>query len=816
MLKIDRILFRLLPVVIAVVFIAAPLQNYLSAALVSERIRLRYYNFLTGGELIHKDDVHVKAKIQELDTYAGDFWRRMDKSPTRSFIWNDQQWTVSESHPMTQTFVRLCIMSMVYNTEGSKYRGDKALRDDIVGAMDFMSKNRYTPAVTPTGNWWDWMIGTPLEINRILTLMYDDLPSPLVDAYTDALKKYLYPPFNGAIKGVIRDDPGDANTIWVYFNRLMSSVMENNDADVTAIANNVNGFWFNNISGSQRNGFYPDGSYILHDAYPYVGSYGASAIQTAAYYIYVLEGAPCQVSGQNLEVMMDWIRKAFAPFVYEGIMMDMVRGRACSRETEGDHLIGHTVIRSIFLISQGVNAEAAKELQSLLKYWIGMDKHRDIYVGSNTMNNNNSVYFIDRIKAMMEDTRVLPAGELVGHFRFPSMDRVVHLRPGYGLGLSKHSNTGRIRNYESINGDNIRGWHTADGMMYLYNRDQGQFSDNYWPTVDKYRLPGTTAITSQPFSEGQFRHTYNGDNWVGGSHLGSSGISGMYLKPDGRTLTAKKSWFMFDDEVVCLGSDITATDDQVAETVVENRKIKPDNSNILTVNGNPALSNLDATATLREVKWMHLSGNNEADAGIGYYFPVQSTISASRKEMSGRWSDVNAIAVMQYETILHRANYVTLTVNHGANPSGSHYCYVLLPNKNNAETRNYASAPDIAVLENSSDAHAVRKESQHITGVNFWNDKPYQVDFINCDKKASVMVKETTGSVIEVAVSDPTQANTGYITIVLEGKNALRILSKDDNITVLQTNPLKFSVHVDGKKGACSSISIVTTASLPL
>ena len=47
----------------------------------------------------------------------------------------------------------------------------------------------------------------------------------------------------------------------------------------------------------------------------------------------------------------------------------------------------------------------------------------------------------------------------------------------------------------------------------------------------------------------------------------------MQFKGVGVTLTGKKSWFMFDDEIVCLGAGITSTDSRAIETTVENRKI---------------------------------------------------------------------------------------------------------------------------------------------------------------------------------------------------------------------------------------------------
>ena len=49
----------------------------------------------------------------------------------------------------------------------------------------------------------------------------------------------------------------------------------------------------------------------------------------------------------------------------------------------------------------------------------------------------------------------------------------------------------------------------------------------------------------------------------------------MRLRPDGRELEANKSWFLFDGEVVALGSGIRSTaEGKTVETIVENRLIR--------------------------------------------------------------------------------------------------------------------------------------------------------------------------------------------------------------------------------------------------
>src|ERR1035438_2634433 len=113
----------------------------------------------------------------------------------------------------------------------------------------------------------------------------------------------------------------------------------------------------------------------------------------------------------------------------------------------------------------------------------------DVHVNALLTNNNVPLQIVAPTEQLMADPTTPPAGELLGHWSFASMDQAVHLRPGWGFALSMSSS--RVYNYESINNENLHGWFQGDGMTYLYNGDLSQFSDDFWPTVDPYRLPGT-------------------------------------------------------------------------------------------------------------------------------------------------------------------------------------------------------------------------------------------------------------------------------------------------------------------------------------
>ena len=92
----------------------------------------------------------------------------------------------------------------------------------------------------------------------------------------------------------------------------------------------------------------------------------------------------------------------------------------------------------------------------------------------------------------MADPGIVRRGELIGHYMFPEMDRVVHLGKGFGFGLSMCST--RIANFESINGEQparLVHWRRHDHALQCGSRTH--LRDAYWATVDAYRLPGVTA-----------------------------------------------------------------------------------------------------------------------------------------------------------------------------------------------------------------------------------------------------------------------------------------------------------------------------------
>ncbi|MDQ0872413.1 hyaluronate lyase [Paenibacillus sp. V4I3] len=753
-------------------------------------LRLKWKSYLLGGDYIASDP-DISVILQTLTSTAQGYWDTMDKSASRTYLWSDLSDSIAgtdlnKSSFMAITYSRLDAMAKAYSMNGSSLYQETTLLSDIIGGLDWMYANTYNENKTKYGNWFDWEINVPLTLNNSTILLYDSLTSTQKNNYMNAINKFA--PSATITNGTTATG---ANRVWKATAVGIRGIIVKDSASIASSRDALTNVFANVTSGD---GFYDDGSFIQHTSHPYTGGYGKSLLQTIVPFVYLLSGSSWAITAPESQNLYKWVYDSFEPLMYKGAMMDMSRSREASRRTAQDHMVGMEVMKPIIQLAQFAPLSDANKLKSMVKYWIQSDTYYNFFA-------NASIYHVTLAKQIVNDSSVTARGELVMNKPFPSMDRAVHLRPGFGFALSMSSS--RIYNYESINNENLKGWYTSDGMTYLYNNDLGHYSDEYWALVNKYRLPGTTVDTqTRANSSGQSYKSSK--NWVGGTQVANKyGVAGMELDAWSSTLNGKKSWFMFDDEIVALGAGITSTDNRMIETTIENRKINTAGDNMLTVNGvaKPAFSGW--SETLNGVNWLHMAGN-VPESDIGYYFPTASTIKGLREARTGAWSDVNTYAKTIDSTVLTR-NFLTLWQEHGTNPSNASYAYVMLPNKTSAQVSGYAANPGIAILENSPDAQAVKDTTSQAVGANFWTDtlKTIQVNgspFLTSNKKASVMTLETASD-IEVGVSDPTQANTDTIQLEIN-RSASGELIADSGVTVTQLSPtIKLTVNTNGSKG---------------
>jgi hyaluronate lyase len=744
-----------------------------------DNLRLKWRNMIAGTGYDPADSL-VASKLSSLASSANSVWTSMEKSSSRGTLWQDAASTTN-SADITTTYNRLRSMALALATPGCSLYQNPSLLADTISALDWMHANRYGSTTTAYGNWWDWQIGTPLALNDVVALLYDQLTAAQRTNYMAAIEKHS-PTVTGT----------GANLVWKARVVAIRGSIVKNSAKLAAARDSFASLFPYVTSGD---GFYRDGGFIQHGRHPYTGGYGIGLIANMVPLMEWFDGSSWEINDPNQFHVFRWVFDSFEPVIYRGAMWDPLRGREIAR-TSTPQSVADGAMEAILRLSQFAPPADAARMKSMLKHWALTNTARD-FVSSRGLNT------LQAARELMADSAVVPRGDLTGNYQFPSMDRVLHHAPGFAFGLSMCSK--RIYNFESINGENLQGWFTGDGMTTLYNTDLNHYANNYWVTIDPYRLPGVTAdpthnkLPPTPNSLGpraQGMNSLSAHTWVGGASVGDFGAAGMQLDGVGVTLTAKKSWFMFDDEIVCLGAGITSTDSRPIETTVENRRLtQSGGTNDFVVNGIRKPSAPPWSETIPDARHAWLAGN-VAGSDIGYYFPQPAPLVAVREARTVAPAQIRTSG----STTPVTRNFLRMTLGHGSNPSNATYQYVLLPGRDQRRTAHYADQPHITVLSNNGDVQAAKENLLGITAANFWNNATRTAGLIKVNKKASVVVREH-GGFIDVAVSDPTQANTGTITVELSAAASL-LVSADPAITVTRLSPgITMSVATTGTAG---------------
>ncbi|MYM40557.1 polysaccharide lyase 8 family protein [Duganella qianjiadongensis] len=794
---------------------------------VYDDMRLRWQNRTGSVAALPPDDPDLLMQ-QAAQADAPDHYVTLKSSAGMGLpagqLWSDLPLDKVSAN-LTSTVERLQSIADAYADPRSPYYHQAEVMQRLQAGLDAFIAARYTATATAFDNWWDWQIGTPQGLNKLMLSTYAALTPARIAAVCAAIDRYVPDPTRRtAANGSVTTLPETgANLLDKAFVVVMRGIVGKNGDKIRAGRDAIPAALPEVSSGD---GFYADGSFIQHTYVPYIGGYGSVLINDIARLYYVLAGSSWPIDGTPLyNNPYHWAINSYAPFIYNGALMDNQRGRSISRWAATDHVAGRSTIMALAELTQSLSAADARELKSLIKGWVQRDSSFGSSYFTPVAGNGNKLQTVSTldlalVKAILNDGSIVARPEPEETRIFASADRAVQRRDGYAYAVALFSP--RISAFEYGNGENLRGWWTGIGMTQLYNADLGQYGGSYWATVDPLRLAGTTTDRSGSGTPGGFKKYPNARNLVGGAELNRQfatlamdfAMSGV----TGTTLSGKKAWFLFGDRIVALGTGISSSDNVEIETIVENRRLTGAGENVLTVND----ASKPVTAGWREsmaaTRWAHLAGNTASGSDTGYVFPASPVVNGLRESRSGSWSQINTGGPATVQT----ERYLTLALSHGSNPSAASYSYIVLPNRSVAATAAFASANPVTVVENSLAASAVQDSEQGLTGVVFWADASKTVtiagqSYLSSDKKAVVTLQQQ-GTDVQLAVADPTQSNTGQIRLELY-RSATTLQACDPAITVLQRSPtIKLAVNVNGSAGksfACH-FSIKKPALTPL
>jgi regulation of enolase protein 1 (concanavalin A-like superfamily) len=616
---------------IAVIIPASPFAAYAAETDEFDNLREKYKIRLTGfdpANPYNPDDQYIKLNIQSIDENVKKNWSAMNSV----YTWDDIMKTSSTNADNLNSIIgRLKRMALGWATFGSEYYNNEKLLNDTIAGLEWFYNNRCNENTEWYYNWWYWEVGIPTDLNDTVILLYDKLTPSQITNYMNFVKRWTPTVYYSSI---IKDDGKPhpftgANLISKCKVAGIWAILVKDPAMLQESSDGLNDVFQYTTS---LDGFYTDGSFIQHQDHPYAGGYGRTLITGISDVLWLLDGSTWKNNSPDKANVNKWILETYEPAMYRGETFASVRGRDMSRPPS-QASSGFEIISSIILLSDIPSNTSAGTLKSIVKYHL-QNGYQDSYLRT------CGIWNIVKAKSILNSAQVTPRPELTGNYQFYNQDRVVHRSQGWAFDIAMHST--RIDNYEAFSKENLKGWYTGDGMTYLYT-NPSDYAFNFWPTVDAHRLPGITTdrCITRPECTGEYRST---TPWAGGVSLeGIYGSAGMDFKQHNSKVTpvadvsAKKSWFMFDDEIVSLGAGITSKSGRTIETVADNRLLNSQGANQLTVNGAVKPSTLGWFETMNNVNWIHLDGTG------GYVFPGGTSLNGLREKREGSYYDINRL-----------------------------------------------------------------------------------------------------------------------------------------------------------------------------
>ncbi|MEU8222215.1 polysaccharide lyase family 8 super-sandwich domain-containing protein [Kribbella sp. NPDC048915] len=744
----------------------------------------------------------VAAKLTSIDTTARTWLSALDRAGTGELF---AGLPLGTSDPnLSASYQHLYEIALAYRRPGpaSDLQGNAELRQRILDGLAWLHDNYYgDQSKGYYGNWFTWEIGISTFVSKTLALI--DAPQDLITRYVASMDAYLRNGKDGDVDLDSRFHTG-ANLVDITANRILQGALLNDDArvrkalqDQFTVFATVDPY---NLQHGVTDGYYADGSFLQHASVAYTGSYGKGLLSRVVQTIKVLDGTEYASSDDLVGVVQGWVEHGFAPLIFEGWMMEIVKGRAVSRTATGYADVA-VIVEAIVDLADYATGDDAARLKSFAKFTARASINPNSFV---------SPVSIGRYADIVSDPSIAPAdlNPAASTTAFNAMDRTVHRRPGYAFALARSS--ARISKYEYMNNENLLPWFQGDGAHYLYlaGQDQTQaFGVDYFTTVSPYALAGVTApvetrksipelygaayyenpghplnFTSSSESQNTYVYFPTGTNvHSGGATLDAYGAVGWVQSDDFayasrailpndfvvyKNASATKSWFLLDDEIVVLAAGV-GDETRAVTTTLDTRIAAPSAAVTVTGaqhNGRP----WTGTGTVTP-RWLRYT---DGSASIGYHFLQPAAVSVDLQTVT---RSRRVIRVSNPDTQVTKQVFAVTA----AQPADSRrsLAYALVPNATESAMKSYQHGR-VALLSNSTRMQAVQHLGLGLTAANSFGPGTHHLPGLTVDGPASLLLRRK-GATVQVAVSDPT--------------------TQRDSITVnLRAQYLKAAAPVDG------------------
>jgi chondroitin AC lyase len=651
--------------------------------LIIQRIQASEWNKVTDVTVLDNTVASLSGALQ-----ANGSWPDVPYASTAQTNWE----------PITH-LDRLKNLVLAYTLPNSSYFENVTLHAQISTALTYW----YNQHPTST-NWFMQQIGCPQRVGIILILLRagaTPLDATLETSLLNRIKTEGGRPDQSGSQGTGANKI-DIATHWVY-----RACLTENNADLSFGAQQV---YYPIETTTATEGLKHDLSIMQHGPQFYTGGYGSSFAGNVANMAVFLRETSYAMTGEKLNLLTSFIRDSYIRIIRGKYFLYNVLGRGLTRPG-------------------ALNQSALTDLLGKVKF----------------LDPENATVYDDAIARLTETAPHAGSGLVQAHTHYFCADYTLYTSPAYTFDVRTVS-TRTYRN-ENGNDENLKGYFLSDGATCI-SVDGDEYVDIF-PAWDWTKIPGVTAPQKTSIPKPAQWGTFGKSVFAGGVSDSVYGVSAYALNdPDYNiNTTAKKAWFFFGKEVVCLGAAIQSTASEMIQTTVNQCLLKGD----ITLSSNGATSTLTSAGSYAYNNTVDWILHNK----IAYLFPQGGNLKLSNQVQTGNWSAINT----SYSGSVSK-NVFKLWFEHGIKPANINYAYIVLPNTDVNALENY-NVDDIEILANTDSVQAVRHKILGIMEFVFYRAASYAEEnfTLKTNKGCALILRDFETAAVRVQIADPSQSN---------------------------------------------------------
>lgn len=591
---------------------------------------------------------------------------------------------------------RLYDLAFAYTHSQNAYYQNEEIYQKVVKGLEYWYERN-----PHCSNWWYNQVAEPQKMGVLLIQMRAGKKQIPVALETQTLQR-IYKEGGHPAKwtGANRTDIA---LHWIY-----RACLEKNDTDLKIALENA----FSPIEYTVKEGFQHDNSYFQHGVQLYIGGYGDEILNGVTQVATYTKGTQYELSTEKIQLLSKFMRETYYRTIRGQHMLFDALGRGVSRKN---------------VTQKSSTALFAKRMAVL------DPAHADEY---------------QAIIARLEGKQPANYGIKPQHTHYFRGDYTLHVRHGYTFDVRMVSN--RTARCEYGNEENLKTYFMSDGCTNIVA--QGDEYAQIFPVWNWTRIPGITApqLGTIPMAASDWQ-TSGTSTFAGGVSDSIYGVS-AYSYMDtyaGINTGAKKAWFFFDDEVVCLGAGINSTSQVPVYTTI---------NQCLLSNEGVTLSQKKKQMPIKTGEFSFHSPEWVWHNGISYIFPQGGEVFLNSQVQAGTWYDINHTESKDVQ----QKEIFTLGLNQGVAPQNGTYAYIVVPGIDSSKKMKAYRKNPIEILANTDSMQIVKHQKLRIWQMVFYQAGTFSHKemTVKVDKACTLMLKNIHPNQAELHIADPAQTQS--------------------------------------------------------